>query len=47
MKVRHEGKTYNAKVDRKTGKLFFMKGKKKVWAGWGEGNMLRGFKVVK
>ena len=45
-KIEYEGKAYVFTQDRLTAKLFITVDKKKVFAGYGEGNMNKGFKLV-
>ena len=46
MRIKYQGKTYTGTRDRLTGNLSIKVGSKKMFAGFGEGNMVRGFKLV-
>lgn len=46
MNIEFNGKKYKAHQDQKTAQLFINVNKKKVFAGFGEGNMMKGFKIV-
>ena len=44
MKIKYAGKTYTGTRDRQTGAISIKNGK--VFAGFGERNMVRGFRIV-
>ena len=44
MKVKYQDKTYD--IIQKSNKMFIKVGKKEIFAGYGEGNMNYGFKLV-